>query len=297
MAAVKVAGFDGVEASLDDLGTSVTEQQRCFAAAQAEDVSLIMSAYSSWPNYEGGHADALSPVPRHVEALVSELRQIAHLSASVAGPSPLWRVNAHSGSDAWTEAEGREFFEAVTMHCAGFSGSIPDISHETHRGRYLCCPFATARMLQQVPSLRLTSDFSHWVIKCERLLDSPEERQLLDDIIAPAVDHIHARIGTPQAPQVADVEHPSAELAAERHYEWWEAIWTAREARSLSGRDSLVTATVEYGPAESGYTPLDSMHQPVAGHHLDETLRRASGALGRRFERWHSDGALRLCPS
>jgi len=58
-----------------------------------------------------------------------------------------------------------------------------------------------------VPSLRLTSDFSHWVVKCERLLDSAEELRLLTSTIAPAVDHVHARIGTAQSPQVADVEH------------------------------------------------------------------------------------------
>ena len=41
------------------------------------------------------------------------------------------------------------------------------------------------------------------VVKCERLLDSPEETALLAAEIAPAVDHLHARIGTAQSSQVA----------------------------------------------------------------------------------------------
>lgn len=86
----------------------------------------------------------------------------------------------------------------------------------------------------------------------ERLLDTQAESDLLRSIVAPAVDHIHARIGTPQAPQVA-APSPGAttEPAAERFYSWWADVWAAREARSVSSRDATLTATVEYGfPAE-----------------------------------------------
>ena len=51
------------------------------------------------------------------------------------------------------------------------------------------------------------------MVKCERLLDSAEERRLLTSTIAPAVDHVHARIGTAQSPQVADVEHAAVAQA------------------------------------------------------------------------------------
>ena len=148
--------------------------------------------------------------------------------------------------------------------------------------------------------MRLTSDFSHWVVKCERLLDTEAEIQLLNERIAPAVDHVHARIGTPQAPQVASPLQPTVQGAAERHYLWWEAIWGAREAASISGRDSTLTATIEYGPLEldaasgeyGGYTPatLDG-EAAVAGLTHDETLRIARQALDERFARWHGEDA------
>lgn len=150
------------------------------------------------------------------------------------------------------------------------------------------------------------------VVKAERLLDSPEEVALLDTL-APAVDHIHARIGTPQAPQVADVSHASVRAAAERHYAWWESVWSAREAASISGRGRLQTATLEYGPPEVdeygeytpghlegreygeyvGYTPADLEGREVAGEPLEATLRKARAALDERWERWHEGGARR----
>jgi hypothetical protein len=295
---LRAAGWDGVEASLPDIGTTADERRECCAAARAEGMSLILSAYSSWHSYEGP-CDATLSVAGHVEAISAELHEIAELSAA---HGAIRHVNGHSGIDSWGEGEARDFFEAVASAARGCGDALPPLSHETHRGRYLCCPFATARMLAAVPSLRLTSDFSHWVVKCERLLDAPGERELLDAVIAPAVDHVHARIGTPQAPQVAQVAAGACRRAAERHYAWWEAIWTARHASSLSARDATLTATIEYGPVEvddegeyCGYTPVDAQLAPVAsaGHDatasFEATLVEARGALDERFERWHSE--------
>ena len=298
MAKLRLAGWHGVEASLNDIGATHEERRECLAAAQSEGLDVILSAYSSWSNYDGPF-DGARTVSEHGDALQAELSEIAELSASIAGQSPLLRVNAHSGSDAWSEAEAVAFFERVIADVAQLD-ALPAVSHETHRGRFLCCPFATARLLGHLPSLRLTSDFSHWVVKCERLLDSDEERALLASAIAPAVDHLHARIGTAQAPQVADVEHASVAKAAERFYGWWETVWDAREARSLSGRDNVLTATIEYGPIEidgageyCGYTPVDLQLTPVTGVGLEATLENARSRLDERFERWHSDAARR----
>ena len=128
----------------------------------------------------------------------------------------------------------------VLHQTALLAGCLPRLSHETHRGRVLCCPFATARLVRALPRLRLTADFSHWVVKSERLLDTPAEVELLREVIAPAVDHIHARIGTPQAPQVSDIGAMHCAGAAERHYSFWEDVWAARESASLSARDGEV---------------------------------------------------------
>ena len=267
-------------------------------ALRAEDMGLITSAYSSWDNYVGPF-DGRSSVADHSRTMRQQLHEIAEV-ASLVGPGAL-RVNAHSGSDAWTEAEAQEFFEATFEAADELGDALPPLSHETHRGRYLCCPFATARMLRKLPSLRLTSDFSHWVVKCERLLDSPEETDLLHREIAPAVDHIHARIGSPQCAQVADVQSPLTAAAAERFYAFWESVWSAQEAGSISSRSTTTTATLEYGPVETcdstgdyaGYTPVSLSGEPIAPHTLDDTLGRAAEGLRARFDGWHGDAVRR----
>lgn len=302
-ASVRAAGFDGIEASLTDIGGSQAEQLAFGKAAQAEGLELILSAYSSWVNYEGVYE--AKPVSAHVSTMLKELESLADLNGSL--PLPLRLVNAHSGSDAWSEAEACEYFGALAQASdAGLGGALPPVAHETHRGRYLCCPFATARLLGRVPSLRLTADLSHWVLKTERLLDAPEEARLLGACIAPAVDHLHARLGAPQLPQLSDPRDPRHALAAARFYSFWAECWSAREAAAVSGRAAVATATVEYGPSEygpaqhgargdyAGYTPLDRAGAPVAGCGLDDTLASASAELREHFEVWHRDVQRRM---
>jgi hypothetical protein len=232
------------------------------------------------------------PPSAHLDRLTRELEAIAEASVAAGPLSPVLRVNAHSGSDAWSEDEAAAFLASAVEAASRIGEALPPVSHETHRGRALCCPFATARLLRRVPQLRLTSDLSHWVVKTERMLDTAPEQELLLGRVAPAVDHLHARVGTPQAPQVASLaESATTARAAERFYGWWEACWAAAEARSLSSRDSTLTATVEYGPAELGedgqvlagsYSPLDLHGRHVSGVGLDDTLAAAAAALRSR---------------
>mmetsp|Transcript_16187 Transcript_16187/g.54508 ORF Transcript_16187/g.54508 Transcript_16187/m.54508 type:complete len:331 (+) Transcript_16187:152-1144(+) len=304
LAGLRSAGFDGLEASLEDLGASAEARAEAVRAARDEGLSLIISAYSSWANYEGPATEQLLSTPSaHLDRLTRELEAIAEASVAAGPLSPVLRVNAHSGSDAWSEDEAAAFL-ASAVEAASRVEALPPVSHETHRGRALCCPFATARLLRRVPQLRLTSDLSHWVVKTERMLDTAPEQELLLRQVAPAVDHLHARVGTPQAPQVASLaESATTARAAERFYGWWEACWAAAEARSLSSRDSTLTATVEYGPAELGedgqvlagsYSPLDLHGRHVSGVGLDDTLADAAAALRSRFERWHANAASRV---
>lgn len=303
IAGARKAGFDGLEMSLAEYKSHSEDHRRAIRTAlYSHDMSLIMSAYSSWDNYIGPY-DGRSTVRQHAHVMRDQLREVAEV-ASALSSGTLIKVNGHSGSDAWTESEACDFFEATSQTADELGDALPPLSHETHRGRYLCCPFVTARLLRRIPSLRLTSDFLHWVVKCERLLDSPEEVDLLCREIAPAVDHVHARIGTPQSPQVADVRSPLVSAVAERFYSFWEATWRAHEVASVSSRSSVVTATIEYGPVEacaaSGdytcYTPINLVGEPVAERELDETLRDAAEDLRARFETWHGSAVRRRFP-
>lgn len=300
---VAAAGLDGLEASLDDLGalTDLSRGAEWMRAARERDLTLVLSAYSSWRNY-GSSYDSNKLLAEHSTDLLHDLRVIAELHHGAIG-SPLAAVNCHTGSDCWTEAEGARFFAALAKETPALR--LPSVTHETHRARFLASPFVTARLLAAVPSVRLTSDFSHWVVASERLLDSPSEATLLNRQIAPAVDHIHARLGTPQCPQLAEPDLPSAARSRERFYGWWEQVWAAKEATSFSARDSIVTATVEYGPWDLdeagenvGYAPsrpgfaVDPTGSPPE-HLLDATIGRAATRLRDRFERWHTQAVWR----
>ncbi|NJR12824.1 sugar phosphate isomerase/epimerase [bacterium] len=111
-------------------------------------------------------------------------------------------INAHSGRDAWTEAESSRFFVQALEIEAQMGVTV---AHETHRGRILYNPWVTSRLLTQFPTLKLCGDFSHWVCVCERLLDTETE------IIQQAAEqclHVHARVGYEEGPQVPDPRAP-----------------------------------------------------------------------------------------
>jgi len=113
-------------------------------------------------------------------------------------------------------------------------------SFETHRARSLYSPWVTLDLIRQVPGLRFTSDISHWVVVCERLLDDSE-----DDLtpFIERVHHIQARVGYDQGPQVP---HPAAaeySLPLAFHQHHWAAIWRSQAARGYQ----TTTLTPEFG--------------------------------------------------
>ncbi len=161
--------------------------------------------------------------------------------------------NAHTGSDAWTPAEAEDFYgQAVELEARI---GVP-IAHETHRLRYFGIPWQTDAILRAFPALKLTCDFSHWVCVCERLLPD------LGDLIARCAQHaqhLHARVGYEEGPQVPDPAAPeyAAHLAA--HEGWWDQLWQAQRARGMA----VSTLTPEFGPAP--YMPMLPYTQtPVA---------------------------------
>lgn len=182
-------------------------------------------------------------------------------------------ITTMAGSDEW------DFDEIVRFHRAVLDLEQEHgiaISIETHRGRPTFQPWQTKRLLAQLPSLKLTCDFSHWCVVCERLL-LDQEPELLE-ICARHVHHIHGRVGYAQGPQVPDPRAPeyATELAA--HERWWDTLFHNMHTRSLSA----ATFTPESGP--DGYLHLLPYTQsPVAD------LWEINRWLGRRqLERYSS---------
>jgi len=151
--------------------------------------------------------------------------------------NPLF-VTCLGGCDAWPESQSIEFFGRA-MELA--EQARVTVSFETHRGRSLFNPWVTQRVVEQLPAIQLTCDFSHWCVVCERLIDS--ELDIIQQIASNA-HHIHARVGYDQGPQVTNPAAPEYQVALQAHQHWWEIIWRAQAARGYL----LTTMTPEFGP-------------------------------------------------
>lgn len=184
-----------------------------------------------------------------VEDHIRSFRQNVE-SASALKPQT---INCHSGCDWFTEEQSKKYFgEALEFEA---KTGIP-VAHETHRGRILYNPWITDKLLKQFPDLKLSCDFSHWVVISERLL----ETEL--DIIARSAErciHVHARVGYEEGPQVPDPRAPEYERQVLAHERWWDMIWTAQERRGM--KES--TLTPEFGAPDYLHT-LPYTRTPVA---------------------------------
>jgi len=157
-------------------------------------------------------------------------------------------VNSHTGRDYWTREQNLRFVE-ITQKAEQRYG-IP-ILHESHRRHFLYSAPAALEYFQQAPKLRITADLAHWVCVAECLLEGHE--LALEEAIRRA-DHIHARVGFAEGPQVPDPFSPIWSRELQVFSGWWLRI--AQRFRA-EGRESL-TVTPEYGPPPYGWVSLQS---------------------------------------
>jgi hypothetical protein len=176
-------------------------------------------------------------------------------------------INCHSGRDYFSYNENKAFIDHTTG-LSKQSGVL--ICHETHRARMLYSAPAAKQYLQQNPELKLTFDVSHWCNVSESLLqDQPETMALAVD----RAEHIHARIGHPQGPQVSDPKAPEFEAAVKAHLAWWDRIVARKKEKG-----ERLTILTEFGPPD--YMPtLPYTRQPLADQwainvHMMHLLRK-----------------------
>lgn len=232
-------GFDGLELNIQH--PSLVGDPDGPARLLESGRPLVMEVVTG-----GGYVPELAVTPaQHLAELGDQLNRCADLRPH--------RVTVLTGSDAWPLERQRSFL-AEAQALAVASG-LP-VSFETHRSRCLGMPWTIAPLLEAVPGLRLTADLSHWCVVAERLM-TPDLEPV--QAMADRVDHIHARVGHAQGPQVSHPfapEHAEA-LAAHR------ACWQLFSARALGRGAPLPSFTPEFGP--DGYMPtLPFTDRPVA---------------------------------
>ena len=216
-AQAKEAGYDGVEMTLP-----FDEREREVILSLLEESGL------KWIAQHHETSD------RELAVYLKNYERHLH---NLASAKPLF-INSQSGKDFFSFAQNKAILERAAAIAAETGVKI---IHETHRGKFSFSTTTTLAMLEALPDLRLTADFSHWCNVAESFLQ--DQQQAMQSAIARS-DHIHARIGHPEGPQVNDPRAPEWQEALDHHLGWWDAIVAEHRRR---GSASL-TITPEFGP-------------------------------------------------
>jgi sugar phosphate isomerase/epimerase len=193
-------------------------------------------------------------------------QQFKEVVSEIAKSKPLY-INCHSGKDFFTADQKSKLID-YTIQLAGSSG-IP-IYHETHRGRACYSVPVTVELLEKNPAMRLTLDISHWCNVHESLL---QDQAANIETVLSRTDHIHARIGHAEGPQVSDPRAPEWENAVKAHLAWWDRIVGIKKQEGKA-----ITILTEFGPPD--YMPTTPYtRQPLANQwdinvYMMQTLRK-----------------------
>jgi sugar phosphate isomerase/epimerase len=219
---IKGAGFDGVEvfAPIDPREREILKN-----LLEELELDLIIHQYR-----------ASGPFKEYSARFKAELE----LAASM---SPLL-INSHTGKDYWSMEENGRLIEI------GFeveSNTGIKIAHETHRGRFPFCASVTKPYFDKYPDLRIAADLSHWVVVAESLLEGQED--VLDTAIK-RTEHIHARVGFPEGPQISDPRLPEWKEEVAVFTGWWQRVVD----RFIAEKRPYLTITPEFGPVPYTWT-------------------------------------------
>ena len=232
-AAAKKEGYDGIEMWWPN---ETKDQKELFAALEKHDLEIGYLCGS-------GHKDPAINLENFKKAINA---------ASTQSPKKPLYINCHSGKDFFTYEQSKLFIDHTTEVSAKTGIKI---CHETHRGRILFAAHITRNFIEKNPALRLTLDISHWCNVHESLLEDQTETVAM---ALERVEHLHARIGHQEGPQVNDPRAPEWESAVKAHLAWWDKVL---ERKMQAGE--TMTILTEFGPPN--YLPtLPYTQQPVA---------------------------------
>ncbi|MEO7987969.1 MAG: TIM barrel protein [Chryseolinea sp.] len=244
-ARVKQDGYDGIETWYPN---DASEREKLLAALSKHGLKVGFLVGGSDSDYQ-----------KHLVQFQTNLSAAAALK-------PVY-INCHSGKDFFSFEQNKTFIDFSTK--VSQEQNVP-IYHETHRSRILYSAPVARTFIEKIPALRLTLDISHWCNVHESYLSDQAETVKL---ALSRTDHIHARIGHPEGPQVNDPRAPEWGDALKAHFAWWDAVV---EQKKKEGK--LITFLTEFGPVD--YMPaLPYTRQPVANQweinvHMMQVLRK-----------------------
>ena len=219
------AGYHGVEFPLfyldaesgsDAAVDSAVKQQ--LEQLGLDFIGLIATRSEDWGSYD-----------EHLASFEQQCRRAHAMGARKAA--------VHAGADSFGVERGRRFIET----CIDIAADL-DIRpcFETHRARILYNPFTCATLLDQIPTLELTSDLSHWLLVVDRI---PHDIIDLFDLASARSGHLHARIGHEKSPQVTEPSDPAWTEHVALFRRWWQVSVDAAKARG-----ERLSVSPEFGP-------------------------------------------------
>lgn len=229
---VKTAGYDGVEMSLP--------------LDQAEKKNILRTIKSN----------GLLHIAQHWETITTDFlehkKKYRERLLNLASADPLF-INSQTGKDFFSFDQNAELI-GIAAEVSSQTGI--NIIHETHRGKFSFAAHVTFEYLNRLPGLRLGFDLSHWCNVAESYL---LDQQPAVDLAISRADHIHARVGFPEGPQVPDPRVPEWKEAVDTHVGWWRRIV---ERNRVEGKP-IITISPEFGPYPY-MTILPGTRQPIA---------------------------------
>jgi len=218
--ALKLAGYEGTEWAISR-ETGRRELDEVFELAGRYQIKIIAQHYDTY------EADFFI----HLDCYACWLEKIKDY--------PIIRLNSQTGKDFFSFQENKALIDMASDF--GRDNRVM-VSHETHRNKFSFAAHVTREYLDAIPSLKLSLDASHWVCAAESLLyDQMETMRLATG----RTEHIHARVGYPQGPQVSDPRLAEWGEALEAHLAWWDrAVQQQRQRQD----PTPITITTEFGP-------------------------------------------------
>ena len=228
---VKEAGYDGIEMSLP---LDASEKEHILETIRANNLLHIGQHWETEDTDFSNHKNAYR-------------ERITNLASS----KPVL-INSQTGKDFFSFEQNAELI-ALANNIAVQHGV--KLVHEIHRGKFSFAAHITAHFIKQMPDLRIGFDVSHWCAVAESYLHNQKENV---DLAISRADHIHARVGFPEGPQVPDPRAPEWQEAVDIHMGWWGQVID----RNKNEGKEFFTITPEFGPYP--YMPiLPFTQQPV----------------------------------
>ncbi len=257
---VKVPVNFAIKIMATNWGFDGTSEQFCAKAKQAGYDGIEVG----WPADEAKRKELFDAIKAHQleyafllgiwdsNEYATHFARFEKILFEAVATKPLY-VNCHSGRDYFSFDQNKAFIDLSTrLHQ---ETNVP-IYHETHRSRILYSAPVAKTFIEKIPDLRLTLDISHWCAVHESLL---ADQPTTIDMALRRTDHVHARIGHPEGPQVNDPRAPEWSKALEAHLAWWDKV----VGYKISNGSPFLTFLTEFGPPD--YMPaLPYTRVPVA---------------------------------